>query len=168
MVALPMAELELTRSSADRRLYTLDGVGTLRLKGWFARTATAEAGGRTWEFSRRGFFGKTFEAIDAAGPPVGSFEGGALRRGGVLRWDGCEFALRPSSAWRERYALALEDHELAVIEGKGWGRRPVKVEVADIGAVAPALLLFAAFIVRSLAEDAQAAAGAAASTAATG
>jgi hypothetical protein len=67
---------------------------------------------------------------------------------------------------RERYALADDERELAVLDGKGWGRRPVKVTVDDLGAVDPALLLFAAFVVRSLAEDA-AGAAAAGSTAAT-
>ena len=35
-----MAELELTRAADDRRLYVLEGVGTLRLGGWFSRRAT--------------------------------------------------------------------------------------------------------------------------------
>jgi hypothetical protein len=52
---------------------------------------------------------------------------------------------------------------LAVFEGKGWGRRPVKVTVDDPRALDPGLLLFAAFVVRGLGEDASAAAGATAS-----
>jgi hypothetical protein len=52
---------------------------------------------------------------------------------------------------------------LAILDGKGWGQRPVKVTVDDAGAVEPGLLLFAAFVVRGLAEDAGASAGAAAS-----
>jgi hypothetical protein len=71
--------------------------------------------------------------------------------------------LRPASRWRERYALADGDHELAVFEGKGWGRRPVKITVDDPRAPDPGLLLFAAFVVRGLGEDASAAAGATAS-----
>ena len=62
--------------------------------------------------------------------------------------------LRPASKWRERYALADGDHELAVFDGKGWGRRPVAVSVDDPGALDPGLLLFTAFVVRGLAEDA--------------
>ena len=84
----------------------------------------------------------------------------------MLRWAESEFALRPASSWRERYALAVGDRELALLDGKGWGRRPVKVTVDDVSAVEPGLLLFAAFVVRQLAEDAQGAAGAAASSAA--
>ena len=102
-----MAELELTRAPNDRRLYALEGVGTL--------------------------------------------------------------ALRPASAWRESYALADGDRELAILAGKSWGRRPVKVSVDDLDVLEPGLLLFATFVVRGLAEDAgSAAAGAGASTAATG
>ena len=44
---------------------------------------------------------------------------------------GRELALRPASRWRERYALADGDHELAVFDGRGWGRRPVTVVVDD-------------------------------------
>jgi hypothetical protein len=66
---------------------------------------------------------------------------------------GRELTLRPSSAWRERYALAEDDRELATLEGKGWGRRPVKVTVGDGEVTEPGLLLFAAFVVRGLAED---------------
>jgi hypothetical protein len=50
--------------------------------------------------------------------------------------------LRPASRWRERYALAEDDHELAAFEGKGWGRRRVKVTVDDPRALDPGLLLF--------------------------
>jgi hypothetical protein len=55
---------------------------------------------------------------------------------------------------------------LAVLDAKSWGRTPVKVTVDDPGAVDPGLLLFAAFVVRGLAEDASSAA-VGASTAAT-
>jgi hypothetical protein len=64
--------------------------------------------------------------------------------------------------------LADGERELAVLDGKSWGRRPVKVTVDDSDAVDPGLLLFAAFVVRGLAEDAGGAAGAGAATAATG
>jgi len=113
-----LADLELMRTPGDRRLYALEGVGTLRLKGLASRTAVAEASGG-----------------------------------------------RPASRWRERYALADGDLELAVFDGRGWARRPLKATLEDQAAVDPGLLLFAAFIVRGLAEDA--AAGATASTTAT-
>jgi hypothetical protein len=47
-------DLELTRTPGDRRLYTLEGVGTLRLQGFVSRTATAEADGMRWRIARRG------------------------------------------------------------------------------------------------------------------
>jgi hypothetical protein len=162
-----MTDLELTRTSAAHRLYALEGVGTLRLQGLLGRAATAEADGSTWRFARRGFWGP-FEVTDAAGGAVGAFEPRGLgRRGGTLCWDGREFALRPASNWRERYALAVGDREFALLDGKGWGRRPVKVTVDDMSAVEPGPLLFAAFLVRGLAEDAGAA-GAGSSAAAMG
>jgi hypothetical protein len=164
-VLRPMAELELTRTPADRRLYALDGVGTLRLHGLASRTATAEAGATSWRIARRGFWRRRIDATDEAGTVVGEFEPRGLRRGGTLRWAGRQFALRPASKWRERYALADGDRELALLDGKGWGKRPVRVTVEDSEAVEPGLLLFAAFVVRGLAEDAGSTAGTTAASA---
>jgi hypothetical protein len=162
-----MIDLELTRSSEDRRLYVLDGIGTLRLEGWASRRATAQAGSDSWRIARRGFWQRVIEAADRAGTAVGSFEPRTLHRGGTVRWDDRELALRPASMWRERYALASGDRELAILDGKGWGKRPVRVTVEDPAELEPGLLLFAAFVVRSLAEDAgTAAAGASAAAAA--
>ena len=158
-------DLELTRTEGDRRLYTLEGVGTLRLEGLFTRTASAEAEGTSWRFARVGFWQRRSNAIDSAGNPVGEFEPRDLRRGGKLRWGDREFALRPASSWRERYALADGERELAVLDGKSWGRRPVKITIDEPRAVEPGLLLFSVFVVRGLAEDAGN--GAAATTSAT-
>jgi hypothetical protein len=159
-----MTELELTRSRDDRRRYELEGVGGLHLGGLFSRSATAEAGGSTWSFARRGFFSTTMEATDAAGEVVGSFKARAIKRGGPLEWRGRELVLRPASVWKERYALADGDRELALFDGRSWGKRPVRVSLEDPGAVEPGLLLFCAYVVRGLAEDADAAAGASAAT----
>ena len=162
-----MADLELTRTQGDRRLYSLEGVGTLRLQGLLSRSAIAEAEGQSWRFTTHGLLKRRVEASDAAGTAMGEFEPRTVRRGGIVRWDGKELALRPASSWRERYALADGDRELALFDGKGWGRRPVKVTVDEPGSIEPGLLLLAAFVVRGLAEDAGSAA-AGASTAATG
>jgi hypothetical protein len=133
------------------------------LKGWALCAARAEANGRTWEIARRGLWRPALEATDETGTTVGQFTARSVRRGGTLRWIDRELMLRPASRWRERYALADGERELAVFEGKGWGRRPVKITVDDPRALDPGLLLFAAFVVRGLAEDAGAAAGATAS-----
>jgi hypothetical protein len=163
-----MAELELKRTREDRRRYVVDGVGNLRLEGLTGRRATVEAGQGSREFRRTGFWQRSIEATDSAGKLQGRFEPRTLRRGGTLHWGGRELTLRPASAWRERYALVDGDRELVVLDGKGWGKRPVVITVDDPRAIDPALLLFAAFVVRGLAEDAGAAAGGSAATAATG
>lgn len=160
-----MAALDLTRAPGDRRLYELQGVGSLRLEGFASRRASAEAGGRSWRFARLGILRQSVLATDAAGTSVGEFLPRGLRRGGSVRWAGRAYALRAASAFRERYALVEADRELAILDGKGWGKRPVTVHVADDASVEPGLLLFATFVVRGLAEDASAAAGAAAGTA---
>jgi hypothetical protein len=163
-------ELELTRSKDDRRLYNLDALGSLRFEGLMSRRATATSAGRTWRIERPGFLGRTIRAFGSGGTVVGEFDPRSIRRGGELRWDGRVFELRPASAWRERYALAVGDDELAVFEGKSWGRRPVKVEIVRPEGVEPGLMLFAAFVVRGLADDASAVAGStvAATSASTG
>ena len=94
---------------------------------------------------------------------VGEFEPRSVRRGGTLRW--ADLVLRPASHWRERYALADGDRELALLDGKSWGSRPVNVTVDEAEAIEPGLLLFAAFVVRGLARDADGDSGAGAVTA---
>ena len=164
-----VADLELTRSQGDRRRYDLAGVGTLSLQGrLFSRTAVAEADGNRWRFTASGVFRPGATATDATGAVVGEFEARTLRRGGALRWAERELVVRPASAWRERYALAEGDRELALFHGKGWGRRPVTVTVDDPAALDAGLLLFTAFVVRRLAEDAGGSAAAASSSAAGG
>jgi hypothetical protein len=37
--------------------------------------------------------------------------------------------------------------ELAIFDGKGWGKRPVAVIVDDLSAIDPGLVLFTAFVV---------------------
>jgi len=153
-----MPDVELTRARDDRRVYAIDGVGTLRLGGMWSRSATAAAGATRWQIDRTGFWKRGLRASDAAGSVVGEFTPSGMRRGGPLRWGERELALRPASAWRERYALTDGERELALLDGKGWGKRPVKITVEDPAAVEPGLLLFAVFVVRGLAEDAAAAA----------
>ena len=163
-----MVELELERAPGDRRLYVLGDVGSIRFEGLFSRSATAVSDDGRWRLSRRGLLGRRVEALDqATGAIAGRFEPREIRRGGEIAWGARELTLRPASAWRERYALADGETELALLDGKGWGRRPVAISVDDPAALEPGLLLFAAFVVRGLAEDAGAVAGATASTAAT-
>jgi hypothetical protein len=164
-----MPDLDLTRTPDDRRTYAIEGVGSIRLGGPFSRAATATgATGAEWSFDRPSLWRRAIEATDAAGTVVGSFDPRAIRRGGALTWRGRELELRPASAWRERYALADGGRELALLDGKGWGKRPVKITVEDPGAIDAGLLLFAVFLVRRLAEDAATAASAGSSSAAVG
>ena len=163
-----MTELELRKVSGERRLYALGDLGTLRLEGLASWRATAVADGSRWQMSRCGFWKTLVRATDAtSGGVVGAFTPNSLRRGGALVWNDRELALRASSSWRERYALVDGDDELATLEAKGWGKTPVKITVGNDGGSPPepGLLLFAAFVVRGLAEDA-AGAAAGASTAA--
>lgn len=136
--------------------------------GLLSRTAVAaDAGGGSWRIARRGFLGRRIQATAPTGAVVGEFEPGTLRRGGTLHWAGRRLTLRPASRWRERYALADGEIELAVFDSRDWGARPVKVTLDEREAVDPGLLLFAVFIVRGLAEDATAATAASTTTSTT-
>jgi hypothetical protein len=68
-----MPELVLTRTPADRRLYAIEGVGTLRLEGLWSRRATAEVGADSWQLGAVGFWRRTVHATDALGSVVGTF-----------------------------------------------------------------------------------------------
>lgn len=154
-----LADLELKRIPDDRRLFELDGVGTLRLEGLIRPAATVEAGQSSWRIERQGFWKRIQRATDAAGTPVGEFKPRNKRGGGALHWTEQEFELRRASGWRDRYALVDGGRELAVLDGKGWGKRPVTITVHDPQAVDPGLLLFATYVARGLSEDRRKAAG---------
>jgi|tagenome__1003787_1003787.scaffolds.fasta_scaffold20857862_3 hypothetical protein len=144
-------ELELVRSRDDRRLYVIADVGSIRLEGLFGRNASVEAGGERWTF-RRATWTRTIEAVDASGV-FGAFHGRLLNSGGSLRWGEREYTLRKASVWREHYALVDGDRELALFEVRAWGRTPVRIGLESLDAVEKGLLLFAAFVVRSAADD---------------
>ena len=163
-----MSELELTRCSPGRRLYSLEGVGTVRLEGLLGRTATAVADNETWRLSRRGFWQRGMEARDGADTVAGEYEPRGARRGGVIRWHGRELKLEPTSAFRERYSLTEPDEDPIILDGHGWGKRPVRIVVPQLDSTDPGLLLFATFVVHQLAGDTATAAAASANVAATG
>jgi hypothetical protein len=149
-----VADLVLTRT--DKRLYSLDGVGTLRLEKAFWNTATAEAEEKSWRFVCRGWFRRRIEATDETGRPTGTFEGNrGFRRGGTVRWESRDFTLQSRSTWKaQRFALLDGDRDMAVFEGRASDRRPVTVSIDQPDALDAGLLLFVAFVVRGLVLDA--------------
>ena len=149
-----MIELELVRTPTDRKLYRLDGIGTLRFAGAFSRTATAASDGNSWRFTRRGFWRQVIHAADAADVVVGEFVPRGVRRGGTLRWGERRLTLRATGLVRERYVLVDGDRALARIDAKSWGSRPVMVAFDVAHVVEPGLVLFASFVVHQLAADA--------------
>jgi hypothetical protein len=166
-----MPELQLIRTREDRKLYALPGVGNLRLGGWFTRKVQASTGGESYTFDKRGIFSSIFTAHDdSTGRQIAEFRPGAIRRGGKLVWRDTEWAVRPAAIFTERYALSRpgDDRELATVEGRGWGKRPVTVTTDDATAIDPGLLLFVVYAVRILAEDVNNAGSVATTTAATG
>ena len=140
--------LELKRSPQDTKLYALEGVGKVRIEGRFATRATAEVSADRWDFDRRGLRGP-LRATDAAGEMTGKYWP-LLYGGGTLTWRRHELAVRRASTGPERYALADGDRELALFDARGWGKEPVRISLEGLEDVEPALLLFAAWVVRVL------------------
>jgi hypothetical protein len=162
-----VTDLAFVRASDDRRAYDLEGVGRLRLGSWWRRDATITgADGREWQARRVGW-GRRAVATDGAGTEVAAFEPkGGLARGGRLGTAaGRSYELRPSSVWKERYALVDGGTEVAAIEASGWGgRRPVRVSLPEGRAPDAMVLLLAGWLVKTFADDAGATAGASAAT----
>ena len=105
---LAMANLELKRTSGERRLYALEGLGTLRMEGIASRSATAEAEGKSWRIARRHFWMRDIEATDAAGSTVGWFEPRALRRGGTCAGQAASWrCARPASGMNATHSPTL-------------------------------------------------------------
>jgi len=148
-----MTSLELTCDPADDRLWTLDGVGTLRRTGRTSRAATAEAGGRSWAIVRYGWVRPGFRAADETGVVVGELHGTFMSRGETVRWSDRELALRPDGLRRGGYALLDGERVLVTMTPKREGRCPLDVTLED-PALDRGLLLFLAFIVQAYCDDA--------------
>jgi hypothetical protein len=159
-------EFELERAQADRRRYVFGDVGAMRLQGLFGRNAAVEAGGEQWTF-RRSLWTRRIEAVAVSGEIVGEFRGRLLYSGGTIRWSGRELLLRRGTMWRERYILEDAGGTVARFDVRAWGRFPVSVRLEVPAKVEPGLLLFAAFVVRTAADE-DSTGAVVASTAATG
>jgi hypothetical protein len=161
-----MNELELLRSPSDRRTYVLGSLGSLRLNGLFMRSATAETKLESFSIAKTRWATASVVARNPLGE-IGAFHGRTLRGGGSLMWLENEYALRHEGLLGETYALTRGEHRLALVTARGWWgwgvKRPVTLQVADTSDAA--LLLFVAFVVRTLAN--QRSSDAAAATAAT-
>lgn len=160
-----MPELRLRRDSKDRKRYAIDGVGEMRLGKWYQRGATiASESGGSWEL-KSGRWNQALTATDASGGVAATYEPrGALKRGGEIALGaGSEtYELKPSSNWRNRYALWSGEDELAAVETKGWSGKEVAVDVSNGVSPDALLLLMACYLVRRFGEDDAASAGGAA------
>ena len=129
-----LAELDLKRASGDRRLYMLDGVGSIRFEGLLSRNATTESNGeRVRAAASRD--GGVPRSTKRARPSAGSSREGF---GAAVRSRG---ASREASNWRERYALTDGETELATPRRQRVGRRQVAVSIDESAALEEAAAL---------------------------
>jgi len=147
--------VRLTPSPGDHRLYVVEGIGTLRVTGWTWREATAEAGGRSWQITRHGIWLPVIQAADVAGEVIGQFSGRWLHHGAALRWSNRELGLRIDRLGQGRYILVGDDCRLATIGGVGSDKRSMNVAIDDTADIDFGLLLFAIYVVRTLAHSAK-------------
>jgi hypothetical protein len=146
--------VRLARARCCSHEYALEGVGMVCVTGRSSRAATVQARGLTWQITRCGVLQPVLQAADATGAIVGTFKGRALRRGGPLEWSDHELSLQAEGRWPPRYVLLSGDRRLATIEGRRWDGEPVDIVVDEQANIAPELLLFAAFVVGTLAPSA--------------
>ena len=146
--------MRLTHARRCPREYALKGVGRVCVTHWSSRAATVEARGLSWHITRCGVLQPVIQATDATGDVVGTFRGRALRRGGPLEWSHRELSLQPEERWPARYVLVNGDRKLATIEGPRWDWELVDIVFDEQANVDPELLLFAAFVVGTLAPSA--------------
>lgn len=144
--------MELTRDPQDKKRYVLDGYGEVRVGGWYAAAATINAAdGRTWE-AKRSSWRQRISITDTTGREPARYEPtGAFKRGGELVVGDTTYGLRPSSSWKQRYALVRDGQELATIASGGWSGTKIEVDVT--GQVDALVLLTACWLVRQFAED---------------
>ena len=151
----------LTRSVEDRKRFDLEPWGWLRGKGWL--TEKSDAGtptGTVWHFEPRGWTGGRAEALDAvSGQAVGDYRWtGSFRRRGTVTWGARSYELASEGWFGKRYELRAEDRTFVGLEVKGWGRRPVTIEVDESLDAEPGLVLFSCWLVQLfVAQDAAAA-----------
>ncbi len=89
---------------------------------------------------------------------VGEFEPrGGLRRGGTCAGAVASTACVPPAAGASGTRCSTATASWPLLDGKGWGKRPVAVTRRRPTAIEPGLLLFVTFVVRGLAEDASSA-----------
>ena len=154
-------QLELRRLPHERNTYQLGDVGTVRRSGFGWRSALGQAREQRWTFTASGVWKVRAQAIDHTGIVVGEYLPRVLRGGGTMRWYGRELALRPTSSWRQRYALNDHGRDIVTVDARTGGRRPVAMTVLDRERADPGLLLFTAVLAVWIASEA-------ASTAAAG
>jgi hypothetical protein len=97
----------------------------------------------------------TVVATGSTTEQLGVFRPRAVRGGGTLEWGGTRYELSHDAMLAERYSLTDGDRLLAQVVARGWWgwgtKRPVELTVHDDSD--PALLLFVAFVVRTLANQ---------------
>jgi hypothetical protein len=134
----------LAPSPDSPRMYAVKDVGTLRVTGWTWSAATAEAGGRSWQITRRGVRPHVIQAADVAGDVVGEFSGRRPYHSAPIRWCNRELILRREGT---SYDLVDGDGKIATIDGRGAGNRHLTITTDDTD---PGLLLFAIYVALSL------------------
>jgi hypothetical protein len=152
-----MRELQLVRSTEDKRRLDLAGVGTVRFENmWGTKLCFSTSGGSEWRIAGR--HRRAVPVRDAAGTTVATIEGRQVAHG-----DRRVEVTTPRQGIFERrppFVLLEGDHELARVASRVWSEKPVDVTVLDEAFVQrePLLFLLALYAANRIASSRQAAA----------
>ena len=155
-----MRELQLVRSSNDKRRLDLQGVGSVRFENmWGTKLCLSAPGQVDWRIAGRWRRGAT-TATDATGAVVATLVGQRVEHGQraveVTTPHQGVFDRRP------QFVLVENDREIARVAPHVWNEKPLDVTLMDedFAAEEPQLLLFALWAANRIAASRQAGAAA--------
>jgi hypothetical protein len=143
-------ETQISRDPENKGRWVLPDVGAVRFpRRWKNEVLIEVPGELPWKSNGKALSKGTSEAVDTGGQVRATFhrEGGAGR---ITYGDRGLAVTGGETSWTERRSpLALTEggRELISFESVAWGRRPIRVTIADERAVAadPQLILFGAY-----------------------
>jgi hypothetical protein len=152
-----MRDLQLIRSTDDKRRLDLEGFGSVRFENlWGTKLVIAAPGSGEWRIDGRGPFKRASVATDAAGTQVAAFSAGRVEYG-----DRVVEVAAPQQGLLERrppFEIVEGTRELARVTPRVWDEKPLDVTLLDEEWASndPLLFLLALYAANLIAQSRQA------------